>query len=274
MRFIVSTRRLESDDGKLIKTFDCPMQKQWNDLMPWTNHWQDRKTSEHKRLCGACGKCVVNFEHFRENQIVALVQASPETCAYLPATHPDLTEIVGDPAQDNRVQGYKDASCIRTQSTISGERIIKTARSLIALRQAVDQGFRPYFVPNSDSGMIHQKLAVIFDKDSSNLLISGDFRSMMATSQEYIDERYGKGAGIFLRQDFSRHPSPIAAYLLPNDIQEGERVFLEDLIEDRMNGSWNQGDTYRAANGYGFWRGDHLQIEQAVDKDAGPMIVG
>lgn len=278
MRFIVEDRRLETDEGELIKVFDCPLEKRWEDLMPWTDGWQDRELNDHKRLCGACQKCVVNFQPFTEVQIIALVQVNPGVCGYLRTNHPDLREIVGDlgddATQDSMFLREDGASCTYTQAIASGERVIKTARSLLALREAVDRGCTPMFVPNTETGRTHQKLSVVYDRRQRQLTIAGDYRSMVPFDQDQIDLQYGKGAGISLWQDLRRHPSPLAAYLLPPDIQVGERVFLEDLIEDRVGSSWNQGDTYRARSGFAVWRGDHLELEQGEDEYSGPMVLG
>lgn len=226
MRFIVKDKLLETDDGKLIKEFDCPLEKRWDDLLPWTNHWRDEESNERKRLCGACQKSVVNFQHYREAQIIALVEVNPEVCGYLTANHPDLTEIVGDLRDDgiiNQGTNRADTSCIRTRTAESGERVIKTARSLLAIQEAVDQGYRPYFVANFDTGRINQKLTVLYDRKAGQLRISGDFRSWLPFDQDQIEAQFGKGAGIALHGDLDRHLSPLAAYLLPPDIQLSQR---------------------------------------------------
>lgn len=276
MRFIVKDKVLETDDGELIKEFNCPLEKRWDDLLPWANHWRDNELNDRKRQCGACQKAVVNLQHYREIQIIALVEVNPEVCGYLRADHPDLTEIVGDLQDDLATQWVNNASssCIRTRTTKSGERVVKTARSLLALQEAVDQDYRPYFVPNIESGRIGQKLSIAYDGKTRQLCISGDFRTPLPFDQRNMDEQFGKGAGLALHGDFDRPSSPLAAYLLPQDIRMGERVFLEDLIEDRVGSSWNQGDTYREQSGFAIWRGDHLELEQGEDERSGIMFLG
>jgi len=53
----------------------------------------------------------------------------------------------------------------------------------------------------------------------------------------------------------------LAAYLIPKDIQIGERVFIEDLIEDYVGASWNQGDTFRLESCDAIWNGKDLEIQ-------------
>jgi hypothetical protein len=145
---------------------------------------------------------------------------------------------------------------------------------LLAIRLAAEAGYRPYFVLNVETGRTHQKLSVVFDTTEQSLWISGDFRTMRAGSQADIESRFGKGAGIYLDQDLRRHPSPVAAYLLPANIRFGERVYLEDLIEDRVGSAWNQGDRHRAMSGFALWKGSRLELEQGEGDSPGPMILG
>jgi len=48
---------------------------------------------------------------------------------------------------------------------------------------------------------------------------------------------------------------PTAAYLLPDDIEVGERVILEDLIEDIVGASHSCG-TYRLDSAEAIWNGE------------------
>ena len=60
-------------------------------------------------------------------------------------------------------------------------------------------------------------------------------------------------------------PSTFAAYLIPADIEIGERVLLEDLIEDRIGQTWNQGDTYRLDSCEAVWDGSDLKLKYRAD---------
>lgn len=94
MRYIAKTQQLEMDDGTLIKKFDCPLSKKWDELMPWSASWDDKRDHAVKRLCGACEKCVIDFNGFSEEQIIGLVAVEPDACAYLRMDHPELREVV------------------------------------------------------------------------------------------------------------------------------------------------------------------------------------
>lgn len=53
-------------------------------------------------------------------------------------------------------------------------------------------------------------------------------------------------------------PMPFAAYLLPPDIQVGDRCYLEDVIEEIVDTIWNQGDVTRKKNGFATWNGERM----------------
>jgi len=56
-------------------------------------------------------------------------------------------------------------------------------------------------------------------------------------------------------------PSPFAAYLIPRDIQPGETVWIEDLIEDIVKSIWNQGDAFRLESCEAVWNGVDFDIQ-------------
>ena len=66
--------------------------------------------------------------------------------------------------------------------------------------------------------------------------------------------------------------SPFAAYILPKDIEPGERVFLEDLIEDLVGTKWNQGDTYRLESYEAIWTGSDLEIQYNPNRTSSRMV--
>jgi hypothetical protein len=87
--------------------------------------------------------------------------------------------------------------------------------------------------------------------------IIGDYRMGVRMNKEIpfetvIDWTY------YYPQTFN---SPFEAYLIPKDIKTGERVFIEDLIEDYIGAKWNQGDTYRLESCEAIWNGTDLEIQ-------------
>lgn len=53
---------------------------------------------------------------------------------------------------------------------------------------------------------------------------------------------------------------PKAAYLIPDDIQEGETVEIEDLIENFLEYTYNQGGSGRLKSARAVWEDNDLKI--------------
>lgn len=68
-----------------------------------------------------------------------------------------------------------------------------------------------------------------------------------------------------------RFESPFAAYLIPKDIAVGERVLIEDVIEDYVGGRWSQGDTFRLNKCEAIWNGKEFEMQLPEHED---YIVG
>jgi hypothetical protein len=69
-------------------------------------------------------------------------------------------------------------------------------------------------------------------------------------------------------------PEPFAAYLLPSDLIEGERVWLEDIIEDIVAVYGNQGWCPRLEACEAIWRMGELIIQFDREKGAYSGCVG
>lgn len=144
-----------------------------------------------------------------------------------------------------------------------GLRIVKTARTQESINSAARQGFRPLVKPVVPSARIKSKYSVLQDKDTGEITVINDFRSgtIKADGSRLTTVI---GFKFYYPHQFE---SPFAAYLIPPDIQAGERVFLEDLIEDIVAGRWNQGDTFRLQACEAIWDGNDmvLQFEEKPD---------
>jgi hypothetical protein len=148
-----------------------------------------------------------------------------------------------------------------------GLRVIKTARDEASINEAARQGLFPLVRPVQPSPEIRSKYAIAQNKTTGEIQVIGDYRSLY---REPIDA--GEIVIDFTFYYPHSFPSPFAAYLIPRDLQVGERVYLEDLIEDVVGGSWNQGDTYRLASCIAVWNGKDFELEFDPDKDQDVMI--
>lgn len=150
--------------------------------------------------------------------------------------------------------------------TLEGLRVIKTARDKDSINEAVKNGFTPLIKKVEPSDEIRSKYAVVQNTKTGEIEILGDFRSKLYEKNSLTLLFPDKKSDFKIVVDWTFYyphcfKSPFAAYLIPQDIKKGERVLLEDLIEDYVGGSWNQGDTYRLESCEAIWNGKDLEIQ-------------
>jgi len=135
-------------------------------------------------------------------------------------------------------------------------RIIKTGRDREIINNAARNGFKPLIKKVRPSDEIRSKYSVIQNKKTGEIKIIGDLRF------DYLTDDSGDYVTVIDWTYYYPHnfKSPFAAYLIPKDIIVGEMVFVEDLIEDYIGASWNQGDTYRLESCEAIWNGKNLEI--------------
>jgi hypothetical protein len=154
------------------------------------------------------------------------------------------------------------------ESKKSHLRVIKTARTERAINEAVNEGFYPLVKRLEPSAEIRSKFAVFQEKQTGKIKVVGDLRVDL---EEFGDGDYERVIGFHFY--YPHHfESPFAAYLIPKDIRMGERVLLEDLIEDYVGGRWNQGDVFRLDKCEAIWNGKELELQIPFDNGEPDMI--
>ena len=147
----------------------------------------------------------------------------------------------------------------------NGLRVIKTARNEDSINDGADRGFRPLVRKIKPSKKIRSKYAVVQHKTSGHIFVHGDYRiGLLGGDYETVIDW-----SFYYPYNFE---SPFAAYLIPPDIGIGERVFVEDLIEDFVGSSWNQGDTYRLDSCEAIWNGSDLEFQYDRGRDTAVFI--
>lgn len=141
-----------------------------------------------------------------------------------------------------------------------GLRVIRTARNVEEINQAAAMGLFPLVKPVLPSDRIAAKYCVDQDVKTGRIEVSSDFRK-------------GAPRGDYVRViDYTfyypyQFESPFAAYLVPPDLEVGERVFLEDLIEDLVGASSNQGNASRLQGCVAIWNGKEFEIQYDPEAD-------
>lgn len=139
-------------------------------------------------------------------------------------------------------------------------RVIKTARTEKAINRAAREGFRPLVKPVIPGEKIHDMVAVFQHKQTGEIRLSGDYRDSADAGYEMVVP--------YLYYYPYKFPSPFAAYLVPPDLAAGERVWLEDVIEDIVAVWGNQGYQPRLEHAEATWTGEDFTIHFDPDKDA------
>jgi hypothetical protein len=144
-------------------------------------------------------------------------------------------------------------------------RIIRTARTEKAINKAAREGFRPLVKPVTPGEQIHYMVAVFQHKQTGEIQLSGDCRNRPDADQEMV---------MPYRTYYPYHfPSPYAAYLIPADLAAGDRIWLEDVIEDIVAVWGNQGYQPRLKHAEATWTGKDFTIHFDPATDA-PEYIG
>jgi hypothetical protein len=164
------------------------------------------------------------LENLSDEDVRAQLQKDPDRCIFASKPSPNIT-IPAVPLDTERKKTTK---------------VIKTARSVEEINAADKKNYWPLVKKVEPSPKIRQKLAVHQNTETGEVQLCGDFRGMVPErGWEEVIPMFWYCPNVQL--------DPIAAYLIPKDLQVGEHVVLEDLIEDVIGSSWNQGDSYRLA---------------------------
>ncbi len=159
-------------------------------------------------------------------------------------------------------------------NTENNIRVVKTARNKEAINEAAEQGFWPLVKPVIPSPNIKSKFAVLQDKETGKIKVVNDYRELRITLNIPGDHPPSVASNAVIDWTFYypyHFESPFAAYLIPRDIQVGETVFLEDLIEDVVGASWNQGDTYRLKGCKAVWDGKEFVLQHHSSNTKGAV---
>lgn len=151
------------------------------------------------------------------------------------------------------------------KSKTSGElRVIKTARSLEDINVAIEDGFHTVVKKvEPNLAKIKSKYAVVKNKSTGKIEVLGDMRS---AGSKLMNKEYELVIDWTDYYPYS-FESPFAAYMVPKDIEIGEHVILEDLIEDFVGSEWNGRHFYRLDSCEAVWNGKDFDILYDEGKD-------
>lgn len=244
MKYNIEEKILYADNGDAIKRLECPHNKRWDNLTPSAD-------SRLKRRCNECHKDVVDINTFSEEQVQSIVDVNPDVCFYISDDSPNI-QFTGKEKYPNR----RINACESPDGKYEGCRIIRTARSLgeiNRLRVEAKEYHAIIVIINEDS----------YFKDYSELYHDGSGYYGMCHRMSYSSFKLKHYCYSFKHYP-RKYVSPIAAYIVPNDVYVGERVFVMDVIEDHENERYD-----RLASCFATWDGDgfNLEIPEPLDFD-------
>jgi len=144
----------------------------------------------------------------------------------------------------------------------NGMRVIRTARDIKTINKAAKLGYKIIMRRVEPSAELKSKFAVIRDTKTGEYRNIGDYRMINSETEMILDWKY------YYPYSFA----PFAAYVVPAGITKGEKVYLEDLIEDFVGTSWNQGNNYRLESCEAIWNGEDLEIQYDESRDRQEII--
>jgi hypothetical protein len=146
-------------------------------------------------------------------------------------------------------------------------RVIHTARHLEAINSAVDEGFFPLIRQLKPSHKLYATYCVFRNRKTNKVETAEAEKGYVQYGKEYS---YSRDEWDMVISNAQYYPyqflSPFAAYLIPPDIAIGERVVIEDLIEDYYGGTfWSH--NIRLETLEAIWDGSDLVIQYDPNVD-------
>lgn len=140
-------------------------------------------------------------------------------------------------------------------------RKIKTIRGQKAIDNAIAKGTKLIIRNVQPFSAVKGKYCIVRDKKSGKEFEIYDFRDERVYSDDF--EKVMDWTYQYHSYDFPQE----AAYIIPNDIKEGEIVMVDDLIENFLGYHYNQGGSDRLKSCKAIWKNNDLQILYNPDID-------
>jgi hypothetical protein len=256
MIYDMTTRELMTDKRKLLKKLDCPLHKKWQDLTVLNGG-----ISTH-RHCDSCQKNVMDIGGFTDEEALAFFQTNPRACVYVGSGHENIRHR----------RGYTKEKPTELKPCVCRE--IQTARGEEAITKAVEEGYFPLVKRVEMPEKFQRRMNVFQNKKTGEVRVIG-----LVHLGLFMNDLYPKGKPDWeeILPRFAYYPSPpqepIAAYLIPKNLQVGETVLLVDLIEDLIKAHIDD-DLSRLSSAYATWTGEDFQILWDEKRDADHITVG
>ena len=243
MIFDALTNALYDDSGAFIKTVYCPYAMRPEQLDRLDHGKPDR-------YCSICETTVRCIDDMSDEQLRSDLTKNPRLCIFATPTARRLVYL--------RTPGIHEGNPEQLP-------VVLTVRSLPAMDYAASQGQRLVFRRvGTENEFGDSKFIVYRHSVTGRLWWSGDYRDGFPPSENQREiQSDGRSPWeqvadwFWVRPD---RPFPLAAYVVPKDLEPGTHVFVEDVIEDIPIEIRNQGDSARMLSGRAVWTGEDVQL--------------
>lgn len=237
MKYDANEGTLYTDDGRLIKELNCPLDKAWENL-------KKIDPNDMIRRCDYCRKNVLDISSLSDDAALELIEKDPYTCIFISSDAKNINWIPVSFSPSSRPPFEIDHSdyslkplCYKRLTSDGKEyREIHTARTLKEMNTAFKNGYK----------IVAKKIKV---------------------DEEFEYHSFGEDSPHMMKLD--SYP-PIkesfftAAYLVPADIQIGETVYLTDLIENFVAKQYNHAygsGLSRLSSWFATWNGSDFDVK-------------
>ena len=146
-------------------------------------------------------------------------------------------------------------------------RVIHTGRNLEAINRAVEEGFFPLVKELKPSDKLYSTYCVFRNRKTNEIETAEAEDGYVQYGKRYKYSQADWDMVISYSKYYPyKFPGPFAAYLIPSDIAIGERVIIEDLIEDYYGGTfWSH--NIRLETLEAVWDGSDLVVQYDPNVD-------
>jgi hypothetical protein len=247
MKFNPSTGELTTDSGFPIKKLHCPLEKRWNEMEP---------IADRKRLCSGCRKHVHDINGLDDDQVWQFVRRNEEACLSLRLDSPNLT-----------IEGTTLLRGLATLDESCPLRRIRTARGAREINELASPALRPLIVEARQSA--GTQFIIWQHEATGRIAISGHERFPPEEVEQENRRNWKDAPWLIVGQQLQEEPRrcgedglPIAAYMIPQDLRLGERVWIEDIIESVVRAYGGKRPRIQEA-GVAIWEGDSFRFNES-----------
>lgn len=244
MIFDQLTGALYADDGAFLKTVRCPLALRSEQLVQVSTDTSDR-------FCNFCQRSIRCIDELQDSDIKSALTDDESLCIFATPKAKNITFLQPIGAVYGNYENLP---------------IIKTMRSLEAMADAQVRGFDLVFKDAGEGSTFGpEKYLVYQHKPTGKLWWSGDYRNPAPTVEEACGSDSNEWKMVrdwfYARPD---RPFPLAAYAVPRDLKLGARIFIDDVIEDVLQTTWNQGNSVRIVSGAATWNGTDFDLDEPI----------